>query len=131
MTTVASILCECVALAELRFRRLVKTLLRNQVTMMRFCHVRYCTLSEVRDYWRNKLDCDAQQIKWWRYKGRLLRVYHSYSYSLGRSQVQFMTRRPAIMNDVYRVFLSPPQQIAGWYFKTDQGHFLPCNLKSL
>jgi hypothetical protein len=28
---------------------------------MRFLYVRYCTLSEVRDYWRNKADGDAEQ----------------------------------------------------------------------
>jgi len=32
----------------------------NQATMMRFRCVRYCTLTEVRDYWRNKVDADTQ-----------------------------------------------------------------------
>jgi hypothetical protein len=30
--------------------------------MMRFHYVRYCTLSDVRDYWRNKADGDAQKM---------------------------------------------------------------------
>jgi hypothetical protein len=42
------------ASAELKFRRLGKLFLWNQATMMTFCCVRYCTLSEARDYWRNK-----------------------------------------------------------------------------
>jgi hypothetical protein len=41
-------------LAEFKFRPLRKKLLWNQATMMRLLYVTYCTLSEVRDYWRNK-----------------------------------------------------------------------------
>jgi hypothetical protein len=44
------IISECVALAEFRFRRVGK----------HFCDeillVRYCSLTEARDYWRNKSD---------------------------------------------------------------------------
>jgi hypothetical protein len=36
-------------------------------------YARYCTLSEVRDYWQNKLDGDAQYIRNWSlYMGRLV-----------------------------------------------------------
>jgi hypothetical protein len=31
--------------------------------MIRFRYVRYCTLSDVWDYWRNEADGDAQQIR--------------------------------------------------------------------
>jgi hypothetical protein len=38
--------------------------------MLRFRYVRYCTLSEVRDYWRNKADGGVQYIrKWSQFKG--------------------------------------------------------------
>jgi hypothetical protein len=47
------------ALAEFRFRRLGEHFLWIKATTMRFRYVIYCTLSEVRDYWRNKADGDA------------------------------------------------------------------------
>jgi hypothetical protein len=46
-------------LAEFKFRRLANVL-SNQATVMTFRYVRYCTMSEVRDYWRNKADWNAQ-----------------------------------------------------------------------
>jgi hypothetical protein len=59
------------------------TFLWNQVTMMRFRYVKYCTLSAVRNYWRNKVDEEAQQIRIWsRCKGRLVRLPHSYPHSV-------------------------------------------------
>jgi hypothetical protein len=44
------------ALAKFKFRRLSKRLYGNK----RFRYVRYCTLSEVRDYWRNNAGGDTQ-----------------------------------------------------------------------
>jgi hypothetical protein len=37
--------------------------------MMKFPYVRHCTLSEARDYWRNKVDGDAQWVTKWRGAG--------------------------------------------------------------
>jgi hypothetical protein len=52
------------------------TFIWNQVTMMRFHYVRYCTLSEVWDYWQNKAAGDIQYIwKWSWCMGRL--VHHA------------------------------------------------------
>jgi hypothetical protein len=53
-------LCECVALVGFRRHGLDKHFLWNQAILMRFHYVRYCTLSEVWDYWQNKADGDAQ-----------------------------------------------------------------------
>jgi hypothetical protein len=57
------------ALAEFRFRRL-GFFLWNQATMMRFRYVKYCTLSEVWDYRRNKADWGVHRAE----KGRNARV---------------------------------------------------------
>jgi hypothetical protein len=56
-----------------------KIFLWNQATMIRFRYVRYCTLSEVGDYWRNKTVGVAQCI-WIRSRcmGRLVRSARSY-----------------------------------------------------
>jgi hypothetical protein len=67
------------ALAEFKFRRLGKHFLWNQATMMRFRHVRYCTLSEVWDYWRNKADGNAEWVRKFSWcMGRLVPAPHSY-----------------------------------------------------
>jgi hypothetical protein len=51
-----------------------------------FRFVQYCTLAEVRDYWRNTADGDAQQIrKWSRCKGCLVRPPHSFSCTQNKS----------------------------------------------
>jgi hypothetical protein len=51
-----------------------------------FRFVRYCTLAEVRHYWRNTADGDAQQIrKCSRCKGCLVRPPHSFSCTLNKS----------------------------------------------
>jgi hypothetical protein len=73
--------CVCVALAEFRFRH-VRKYFWNQATMMKFCYIRYCTLSEAQDYWRNQADGHAEQIrKRSRCNGRLVSPPHSYSYA--------------------------------------------------
>jgi hypothetical protein len=48
------------ALAEFKFCHLGKYFYGIVTTVMRFHYVRYCTLSEVRDYWRNTEDWYAQ-----------------------------------------------------------------------
>jgi hypothetical protein len=58
--TAPHILCEYVALDDFRFRRLGKHFLWNQATKKRLRYVRYSTISEVLDYWRNKVDGDVQ-----------------------------------------------------------------------
>jgi hypothetical protein len=57
--TASHTLRECVALVELRFCILGKHFMEPS-DMMRFRDVRYCTSLEARDYWRNKVDVDAQ-----------------------------------------------------------------------
>jgi hypothetical protein len=47
------------ALSVFKFRRLRKNCLWNQANTIRFRHVGDCTLSELRDYWRNKADGDT------------------------------------------------------------------------
>jgi hypothetical protein len=52
------------ALAKFKFHHLGKHFYgTKQVTMMRFCYVRYYTLSQVWDYWQNKADGDTQYIR--------------------------------------------------------------------
>jgi hypothetical protein len=42
--------------------------------------LRYCTLSGVQDYWRNKADGYTQQIrKWSRYMGHLVRAHPTHT----------------------------------------------------
>jgi hypothetical protein len=52
-------------LTEVKFRRLSKYFLGTKATVMRSRDAGYCILSEVRDYWRNKADEDAQKIRKW------------------------------------------------------------------
>jgi hypothetical protein len=52
-------LCECVALDEFKCHHPGKVLW-NQMTVMRFHCVRYCTLSEVQNCWQNKAGGDTQ-----------------------------------------------------------------------
>jgi hypothetical protein len=58
-----------------------QTFLWNQATMKSCCYVRYCSLSDVRDYWRNKTVGDAQYIiKRSHCIGSLVRPTRSHSY---------------------------------------------------
>jgi hypothetical protein len=45
--------------------------------MMRFCYVRYCTLSEVQEYWQNKADGDTVDEKMVMVKGCLVGLFSS------------------------------------------------------
>jgi hypothetical protein len=63
--TALHILCECVALDEPRLHRLDKHFMRTSDYDSFPQDARYCTLLEVWDYWWNKADGDAQQIRKW------------------------------------------------------------------
>jgi hypothetical protein len=57
--TTSHILCECVALAELRFHHLHKNFMEmSNYDEILLCNILYFV--EVKDYWWNKEDRDAQ-----------------------------------------------------------------------
>jgi hypothetical protein len=69
----------CEGFSWIQISSLRYTFLWNQSTMVRFRYVRYCVLLKVRNYWRNKANWDAQQIRQWsRCMGRLVRPPQSY-----------------------------------------------------